>query len=69
VTGSARGERTIPTGPMLRQIAERQGWMVEREGIVPDELLSIQTMLAGWTDDARLDLILTTGGTGFARAT
>jgi len=63
---SARGERTDSTGPLLRQIAERQGWMVEREGIVPDELLSIQTMLAGWTDDARLDLILTTGGTGFA---
>jgi len=63
---SARGERTDASGPLLRQIAERQGWMVEREGIVPDELLSIQTMLAGWTDDARLDLILTTGGTGFA---
>ena len=63
---SARGERTDSTGPLLRQIAERQGWMVEREGIVPDELLSIQTMLAGWADDARLDLILTTGGTGFA---
>ena len=44
---SARGERTDASGPLLRQIAERQGWMVEREGIVPDESLSIQTMLAG----------------------
>jgi molybdenum cofactor synthesis domain-containing protein len=63
---SARGERLDSSGPRVRQAVERLGWSVEREGIVPDELQSIQAMLASWADDARLDLILTTGGTGFS---
>jgi molybdenum cofactor synthesis domain-containing protein len=40
--------------------------MVEREGVVPDDSPSIQATLMDWADQARLDLILTTGGTGFA---
>jgi molybdopterin adenylyltransferase len=63
---SARGERADESGPLLRQMAERNGWVIEREGIVPDELSSIKATLASWADDARLDLILSTGGTGFA---
>jgi molybdenum cofactor synthesis domain-containing protein len=63
---SARGERADESGPLLRQIAQRRGWTVEREGIVPDDSSSIQATLVDWADQARLDLILTTGGTGFA---
>jgi molybdopterin adenylyltransferase len=33
---------------------------------VPDEVPQIIEVLASWADDLRLDLILTTGGTGFA---
>jgi molybdopterin adenylyltransferase len=64
---SSRGERADASGPLLRQMAQQQqGWTVERQAIVPDELDAIQTILAEWADAARLDLILTTGGTGFA---
>ena len=63
---SSRGERADASGPLLRQMAHQQGWTVERESIVPDELDAIQAMLIEWADVARLDLILTTGGTGFA---
>jgi molybdenum cofactor synthesis domain-containing protein len=63
---SARGERTDESGPLLRQMVERQGWVVERESIVPDDSPSIQAVLIDWADGSRLDLILTTGGTGFA---
>jgi molybdopterin adenylyltransferase len=34
---------------------------------VPDDMQSIQAKLKEWSDAAQLDLILTTGGTGFAR--
>jgi molybdopterin adenylyltransferase len=63
---SARGERADESGPLLRQMAQRRGWTVEREGVVPDDSPSIQATLMDWADQARLDLILTTGGTGFA---
>jgi molybdopterin adenylyltransferase len=63
---SARGERMDESGPLLRRMAERHGWLVERESIVPDDLPSIQATLTGWADETHLDLILTTGGTGFA---
>jgi len=63
---SARGERADSSGPLLSQMAQQQGWTVERESIVPDDSSAIQTTLAQWADNAQLDLILTTGGTGFA---
>ncbi len=34
--------------------------------IVPDEFIEIKRALEKWCDDAHMDLILTTGGTGFA---
>jgi molybdenum cofactor synthesis domain-containing protein len=33
---------------------------------VPDDFQTIKNALAKWCDDAGMDLILTTGGTGFA---
>ncbi len=63
---SARGERQDESGPLIRQMIERQGWTVEREAVVPDERSAIQWTLINWSDHMRLDLILTTGGTGFA---
>ena len=63
---SSRGERADASGPLLRQMAQRQGWTVERDSVVPDERDAIQAILMDWADKARLDLILTTGGTGFA---
>lgn len=54
-------------GPIVRELVEGQlGWNVERYAIVPDEREYIKSELTRWTDDLHLDLILTTGGTGFA---
>ena len=39
---------------------------VELEAIVPDEPLTIAGTLMTWADEVGLDLVLTTGGTGFA---
>ena len=63
---SASGEREDRSGPALRALAEAQGWQVTAVTIVPDERQAIERMLARWTDESEADLILTTGGTGFA---
>lgn len=40
--------------------------VVEQMAVVPDEIEQIKTILLEWVDRYKLDLILTTGGTGFA---
>ena len=35
--------------------------------IVPDEIDQIKNALISWSDDTKVDLILTTGGTGFSK--
>ena len=65
---SYRGEREDLSGPALREmVLERlEGAVVELEAVVPDELDVIRGTLLVWADEVGLDLILTTGGTGFA---
>jgi molybdenum cofactor synthesis domain-containing protein len=47
-------------------MVESQGWQVVRQEILPDELLALSDRLAAWADAGDLDVILTTGGTGFS---
>ncbi len=63
---SSRGERSDVSGPALEEAIKRQGWTVARQGIVPDEAQAIQKTLIDWCDAGDIDLLLTTGGTGFA---
>ena len=64
---SYRGEYEDRSGPLIREIVtDRLGATVELEAIVPDSLLIIQGTLTVWCDKVGLDLVLTTGGTGFA---
>lgn len=63
---SARGERPDASGPALEKIASEQSWQVHSIAIVPDDKAVIQETLIHWCDAGDVDLILTTGGTGFA---
>jgi molybdenum cofactor synthesis domain-containing protein len=63
---SARGERPDASGPALVQRLQSAGWQVVRTAILPDELSQLSAELAAWADSQTVDLILTTGGTGFA---
>src|SRR5512140_11244 len=63
---SARGERPDASGPALIERVLAQGWNVITQAIVPDELARLRDTLAGWADAGNVDVILTTGGTGFA---
>ena len=52
---------------MIRSFVEEQGaWIVAEYRIVPDEREVIRATLIEWCDDLRLNVIFTTGGTGFA---
>ena len=61
----ARGEREDRSGPAIREMMETAGWEIVRAKIVPDEQDEIRAVLIDWSDEG-LDLILTTGGTGFS---
>ena len=63
---SARGERADASGPALEAIISEQGWTVLRRSVLPDDLLRLSDALAKWADSGELDVILTTGGTGFS---
>ena len=63
---SARGERLDASGPALEGQVLSQGWTVVRTAIVPDDQPIIQETLVGWADSGEVDVILTTGGTGFS---
>ena len=63
---SARGERPDASGPALQQQVIAQGWQVSQVDIVPDDFTILVQTLTLWADRGDLDVILTSGGTGFA---
>jgi molybdenum cofactor synthesis domain-containing protein len=63
---ASRGESEDRSGPLLREKIEGQGWDVIRFDVVSDDQLEIEEYLMRWADSGEVDLILTTGGTGFS---
>lgn len=64
---SASGLRQDLSGPALEDFVSEQGWETVQTLIVADEMEAIQDVLILWVDVHNIDLILTTGGTGFAQ--
>jgi molybdenum cofactor synthesis domain-containing protein len=50
----------------LARLIEAQGWSVAKQSLLPDDESAIRDILISWADNAELDVILTTGGTGFS---
>jgi len=63
---SYKGERDDTSGPALILEIQNAGWLVTRQSIIPDELLTIRDELIDFSNQGDLDVILTTGGTGFS---
>jgi molybdenum cofactor synthesis domain-containing protein len=63
---SSRGERTDSSGPALAALIQAEGWSVVKQALLPDEESGIRAILTNWTDSGEMDVILTTGGTGFS---
>jgi len=59
-----RGQRKDKSGPLISEILTKAGYIVEKQGIVPDDHEKIAECLIEWVDKDYLRLIVTTGGTG-----
>ena len=64
---SAAGDRDDVSGLLIKERIEAQGWQVQFYSIIPDDGSEIEKFLIEWSDSGEIELILTTGGTGFSR--
>ena len=64
---SFRKEREDLSGPALMAEAEKLGFCITGHEIIPDERDIIRDRLISIADNGKADLVLTTGGTGFAQ--
>ena len=62
---ASRGEYADLGGPALKEAAQKSGWNVLAEAIVPDETEPIQNAIRSFSEQG-CGLVLTTGGTGIA---
>src|SRR5438093_3288765 len=60
---ASAGDYEDPGGPALRGAAQKAGWQVQSEAIVPDDTERIQQAIRSFSQQG-CGLILTTGGTG-----
>jgi len=63
---SSRGERADSSGPELARLIQAQGWSVAKQEVLPDDESAIRDTLINWSDNGEVDVLLTTGGTGFS---
>lgn len=63
---SFRGERPDAGGPLVAELLKNAGYEVVITAIVPDEQGQIEEELRQIADSGEVQLLVTTGGTGFA---
>ena len=61
-----RGEREDLSGPVIKEIVEREGYEVVSMDILPDDQVMLAGKMQEIADKEFAELILTTGGTGFS---
>lgn len=62
----SRGLRQDESGDILEAVLRENAFSVVRRKIIPDRIDSIVDVLSSWSDSDRLQLIVTTGGTGLS---
>lgn len=63
---SSKGERPDTAGPLVARLLEEAGYEVVLTAVVPDEQPQIEKFLRDTADRRLAQLLVTTGGTGFA---
>lgn len=62
----SRGEREDRSAQVIKEMVQGAGWKVDYYRVIPDDPEVIAQTLVEMADSEGLDLILTTGGTGFS---
>jgi molybdenum cofactor synthesis domain-containing protein len=65
---SSKGKRVDLSGPALMDSIKGKGWIVQVSGLVPDSRDLISATIIDWCSKSDVDVVLTTGGTGFSPA-
>ena len=63
----SRGEREDTAGPALARMVRLLGAEEILRETLPDEINAVASLLVRWSDSHEVNLILTTGGTGFSQ--
>lgn len=63
---SFRGDRSDESGPLVADILAKAGYVLVKTAVVPDEQPQIEAALCELADAGNIQLLVTTGGTGFA---
>ena len=63
----ATKKRTDKSGRLIVDVLKNKSIEVVKYKVVPDDSSAIEELLTNYSDDLRLDLVLTTGGTGLGR--
>jgi molybdopterin adenylyltransferase len=62
----SRGEREDTSGRLLQELLQEEGYKLQGYSIVPDNREEIVQRILDFIDNRKIDLIVTTGGTGVA---
>lgn len=62
-----KGERIDESGKLIKEIVKEHGYVVEKYIVLPDEQDMLENEMICMSDKLKLNLIVTTGGTGFSK--
>ena len=60
------GERKDESGPLIKKMMENAGYTVAATALLSDDEIGLSSQMKLWAESGAIDLILTTGGTGFS---
>lgn len=62
----SRGDREDLSGALIKEMTENRGYRIVSYKVLPDEEELLAQEMIRLSDEVKVDLILTTGGTGFS---
>ena len=63
----SRGEAEDLSGKLISEMVKAIGGRTAAHDIVPDDIAAIREKLVHYCDDLKVNVVITTGGTGFSR--